>query len=162
MRTLSLIVLLALIAAISSLAAEPSSENGSESKPEPTLAPLLSLIESMGSVKSQQVEQRAALEAMRKEKAPEDEIKAAEAELSKLTERYDSLLNDFEQVATGIDRETFEVKDREKFDLGKEAQYLLEPIATSSTKQHGNLVKLKGSALTCSTTSDDSRWSILV
>lgn len=94
----------------------------------PVLSTLKGLVDSMASIKKEQGETRQELEKLKIEKAEAGEIKSAEEKLERLKGDFDKLKVKFDQVATGITEETFEVKQREDFDLGKELNLLLEPI----------------------------------
>ena len=49
-------------------------------------------------------------------------------EIDKLKERADSLMANFETIATGVDRESFETRPKKHFDWKEEVQILIGPI----------------------------------
>ncbi|MCF6149600.1 MAG: hypothetical protein E3K37_13185 [Candidatus Kuenenia sp.] len=49
-------------------------------------------------------------------------------EIDKLKERLDSLRENFEEIATGLDREVFDTKPQKRFDWKEEVQVLVGPI----------------------------------
>ncbi len=60
-------------------------------------------------------------------KTREERAEIAE-EIDKLKERADSLMANFETIATGIDRESFETRPQKRFDWKEEVQILIGPI----------------------------------
>ncbi|HJW85593.1 MAG TPA: hypothetical protein VJ440_03075 [Candidatus Brocadiaceae bacterium] len=85
---------------------------------------LTSISGAIGELQGQIINEKKRLQAVI---AQEERAEIAE-EIDKLKERADSLMANFETIATGIDRESFETRPQKHFDWKEEVQILIGPI----------------------------------
>ena len=96
--------------------------------PEDNNADAITALASIGRAVSElQGEIRSEKKRLQTVKTQEERAEVVE-EINKLKDRADSLKGNFETIATGIDRETFDTKPQKRFDWKEELQILIGPI----------------------------------